>query len=75
MDFLTEVYFKCFRLCKSLLKICVLGSSRRGVAETNLTRNHEVVGVILGLAQWVKDMYLCMQWEFPSWLSGNKPPD
>ena len=24
----------------------------------SLTRNHEVVGLILGLAQWVKDMAL-----------------
>ena len=31
------------------------GSSRRGAAETNLTRNHEVVASIPGLAQWVKD--------------------
>ena len=31
------------------------GSSRCGAAETNLTRNHEVSGLIPGLAQWVKD--------------------
>ena len=30
-------------------------SSHRGVAETHLTRNHEVEGLIPGLAQWVKD--------------------
>ena len=30
-------------------------SSRRGAAETNPTRNHEVVGSIPGLTQWVKD--------------------
>ena len=30
-------------------------SSRRGAAEMNLTRNHQVVGLIPGLAQWVKD--------------------
>ena len=32
-----------------------LGSSSRGTAETNLTRNHEVVGSIHSLTQWVKD--------------------
>ena len=30
-------------------------SSHYGAAEMNQTRNHEVVGVIPGLAQWVKD--------------------
>ena len=33
-------------------------SSRCGAAEMNPTRNHEVVGLILGLAQWVKDLVL-----------------
>ena len=33
-------------------------SSRRGAAETNTTRNHEVVDLIPGLTQWVKDLVL-----------------
>ena len=33
-----------------------LGSSPYGTSETNPTRNHEVVGSIPGLAQWVKDL-------------------
>ena len=31
------------------------GVSHHGAAEMNLTRNHEVVGSIPGLTQWVKD--------------------
>ena len=33
-------------------------SSRHGTAETNLTRKHKVVGLMPGLAQWVKDLGL-----------------
>ena len=33
-------------------------SSYLGAAETNLTRNHEVVGSIPGLVQWVRDLAL-----------------
>ena len=35
-----------------------VGSSCRGAAEMNPTRNHEVMGLIPGLAQWVKDLAL-----------------
>ena len=34
------------------------GSSHWGTVEMNLTRNHEVVAWIPGLAQWVKDLAL-----------------
>ena len=34
------------------------GSSHLGAVETNPTRNHEVVGLIPGLTQWVKDLAL-----------------
>ena len=37
-------------------------SSRRGTSETNPTRNHEVSGLIPGLAQWVKDLVLLWLW-------------
>ena len=33
-------------------------SSRLGAVEMNPTRNHEVEGLIPGLAQWVKDLAL-----------------
>ena len=36
------------------------GSSRHGPAETNPARNHEVVGLIPDLAQWVKDPAFAM---------------
>ena len=35
-----------------------VGEFRQGTAETNLTRNHKVVGSIPGLAHWVKDLEL-----------------
>ena len=42
------------------------GSSSPGTVDMNLTRNHEVVGSIPGLPQWIKNLAL----ECPSWLSG-----
>ena len=43
---------------ESLLRRVRDWSSHSGAVETNPTRNHEVVGLILGLAQWVKDLAL-----------------
>ena len=34
----------------------------RGAAEMNPTRNHEVVDLIPGLLQWVKDLVLLWLW-------------
>ena len=44
----------------------IFQSSRCDSVITNPTSIHEVVGLILGPGQWVKDLAL----EFPSWLSG-----
>ena len=42
-----------------------------GGAETNPTRNHEVAGLIPGLAQWVKD--LAWLWCRPAALAPIRP--
>ena len=42
----------------SLKKKKKMRSSHRGSVETNLTRNHEVVGLIPGFALWLKDLVL-----------------
>ena len=41
-----------------LVKLLKIWSSRHGAVETNPIRNHEVAGLIPGLAQWVKDLVL-----------------
>ena len=41
-------------------------SSRLGTVEMNLTRNHEVAGLIPGLSQWVKDLVLLCLWCRPA---------
>ena len=43
-----------FQCCLVHFKMCTQ-SSHHGAAETNPTRNHEVLGLIPGLTQWVKD--------------------
>ena len=40
------------------IKKMTVRSSHHGSVEMNPTRNHEVVGLIPGLAQWVKDPVL-----------------
>ena len=42
------------------LKTSVRKRSSHGTAEMNLTRNHEVVDLIPGLAQWVKGSIVAM---------------
>ena len=42
----------------NLKKDSCIRSSPCGAAETNPTRNHEIVGSIPGLSQWVKDLVL-----------------
>ena len=48
------------RALQDLLWKCSFRSSHCGTGETNPTRNHEVSGLVSGLAQWVNDPAL--QW-------------
>ena len=48
-------------------------SSHCGAPETNLTRNHKVVGLIPGLAQWVKDLVLLWLWSRPAAIAPIRP--
>ena len=43
---------------RDLLKLKSFWSSHYGIAKTNLTRNHEIVGSIPDLAEWVEDLEL-----------------
>ena len=47
-----------FYYCCQWPSKCYFWNSHCGAAETNLTRNHEGVGSIPGLDQWVKDLVL-----------------
>ena len=48
------------------------GSSHHGTEETNLTRNHEVAGLIPGLAQWVNIQCCCELWcRLQMWLGSG----
>ena len=46
-------------MCKAEVTVLKgLRNSHYGTAETNLTSNHEVRGLITGLTQWIKDLAL-----------------
>ena len=48
-------------------------SSLRGSVEMNPSRNHEVAGLIPGLAQWVKDLALLWLWCRPAAVAPIRP--
>ena len=50
-----------------------MGSSRRGIVETNPTRNHEVAGSIPVLTQWVEDLALLWLWCRPAATAPIRP--
>ena len=43
-----------------------LWSSHHGAAETNPPRNHEVLGLIHSLTQWIKDLAFLWLWCRPA---------
>ena len=48
-------------------------SSHHGAVEMNPTRNHEVLGSILGLTQWAKDLALLWFWRRPASVAQIRP--
>ena len=55
---LSNVLWKGLALLESLFE----GEFLCGTADTNLTSNHEVVGSIPGLTQWVRDLAFLWLW-------------
>ena len=58
MSFISRIHKELLKLSNQLNLKTNKRSSRRGTAETNLTRKKEVAGSIPGPAQWVKDLAL-----------------
>ena len=58
---------------KDFLKRDNSRSCRHGVAQTYQTRNHEVVGLIHSLAQWVRDLALLQLWCRPAAVALIRP--
>ena len=58
---------------KKKKKKLAFGSFHGGEAETNQTRNYEVLGSNLGLTQWVKDPVLLWLWHRPAAIARISP--